>query len=149
MQADESGEEAPPREAEPGTEPAAAASGVDTGDWFIRMEPNSAVNASADLPLPAVVRSRQELEGFSVPPEVLERYGEDFFETRDLLLAAAGGGPEHPRVIRLENTGDGWVLTVSGTVEGEDATQWRLLLPIEKDQIQEDEEITVKEEETK
>lgn len=155
--ADESGEEAAPQAKEPEMEPAGtlateaavATSGAGAGDWFIRMEGDSAINAAADLPLPTVVRSRQELEGFSIPPEVLERYGEDFFETRDLLLAAAEGGQEHPQVIRLEDTGEGWVLTVSGTVEGEDATQWRLLLPIEKDQISENAEITIKEEATK
>lgn len=153
--ADESGEEAPsPQEKEPGmgsagsngTEPAAVTAGKDTGDWFIRMEPDSAINASADMAAPTVVRSRQELERYAIPPEVLERYGEDFFRTQDLLLAAVGGGPEHPQVIRLENTGDGWALTLSGTVEGEDAVPWRLLLPIEKDQIQENEEITIEEE---
>lgn len=153
-QADESGEEAPPQAEEPGmgsagandTEPAMMTSGVDAGDWFIRMEPDSAINASADMAAPTVVRSRQELERYAIPPEVLERYGEDFFRTQDLLLAAVGGGPEHPQVIRLENTGDGWALTLSGTVEGEDAVPWRLLLPIEKDQIQENEEITIEEE---
>lgn len=150
--ADESGEEAPKEyygmgpEATGGTEPAVATSGMDPGDWFLRMEPNSAVNAAADLPLPTVVRSRRELEGYSIPPEVLERYGEDFFLTQDLLLAAVEGGPEHPRVLGLENTGDGWVLTVSGSAEGEDVTQWRLLLPIEKDQISEEETVKIEEE---
>jgi len=145
----ESGEEAPPQAAAAGTEPAVTTYGVDIGDWFIRMESDSAINATGELPLPAVVRSQRELEGFPIPTEVLERYGEDFFLTQDLLLAAVGGGPEHPEVTDFRYDGEGWLLTVSGTVEGEDAVPWWLLLPIEKDQIQENEKITIKEEKVK
>lgn len=156
-QADESGEETMPQAEEPGigsagandTEPAMMTGDADTGDWFIRMDSDSAINASADMPDPTVVRSRQELEGYAIPPEVMEQYGEDFFLTRDLLLVAVGGGTEHPRVIRLENTADGWALTLSGIVEGEDAVMWRLLLPIDKNQIMDSEIITIKEEGTK
>ncbi len=143
-ESDESGEKAPAPAEGPGTEPAMTT--MNTGDWFIRMETDSAINAAADLPGPVVIRTCRELEGHAIPPEVLERYGEDFFLTQDLLLAAVEGGPEHPQVVRLEDTGEGWVLTVSGSSEEEDTVQWRLLLPIEKDLIPEEQTIQIKEE---
>lgn len=120
-----------------------AKTGEAPGDWYIQSE------SAMELSAPRVIRTCQALEALPVPPEVLERYGEDFFETQDLLLAAFGSGPEHPQVIDLEDTGDGWLLTVSAAAEGEDAARWWLLLPIEKDQIPENEEIMIKEEETK
>lgn len=120
-----------------------AKAGEAPGDWYIQSE------SAMELSAPRVIRTCQALEALPVPPEVLERYGEDFFETQDLLLAAVGSGPEHPQVIDLEDTGDGWLLTVSAAAEGEDAARWWLLLPIEKDQIPENEEIMIKEEETK
>lgn len=120
-----------------------AKAGEETGDWFIQPEP------AMELSAPRVIRTRQALEALPVPPEALERYGEDFFETRDLLLAAVESGSGQLRVIALEDTGDGWLLTVSGTGEGENAALWWLLLPIEKNQIPENDEIIIKEEETK
>lgn len=143
----EAADEEPPQARESGRK--ADTGGGGNGDWFLRMEPDSAINASADLSVPIMIRSRQELEGYSIPPEVLERYPEDFFETQDLLLVSVGGGPEHPQVIRLVDAGYGWTLTLSGTADGEDAVQWRLLLPVEKNQIPENADIMIKEEETK